>query len=110
MRLASRVLPRREAGALFEKWVFGSAPFLANMGHARNRPKRLAEKLLQIRKALGLSQKEMAERLGIEKSYNIVSKYERGKSLPTLREIVAYSRVVNIHSEQIVDDDLDLNL
>lgn len=80
------------------------------MGRARNRPKRLAEKLLQIRKALGLSQKEMAKRLGIEKSYNVVSKYERGKSLPALGEIVTYSRLVNVHSEQIVDDDLDLNL
>ena len=29
---------------------------LRNMGHARPRPKRLAEKLLQIREALGLSQ------------------------------------------------------
>ena len=80
------------------------------MGRARNRPKRLAEKLLQIRKALGLSQREMAKRLGSEKSYNIVSKYERGKSLPTLGEIVVYSRLVNVHSEVIVDDDLDLDL
>ena len=32
------------------------------MGHKR-RPKRLAEKLIQIREALGLSQQEMAERL-----------------------------------------------
>ena len=80
------------------------------MGHARRKPKRLAEKLLQIRKALGLPQRKMAERLGIEKAYNIILKYERGKSLPTLGEIVAYSRAVNVHSEQIVDDDLDLNL
>jgi transcriptional regulator with XRE-family HTH domain len=80
------------------------------MGRARNRPKRLAEKLLQIRKALGLSQREMAKRLGSEKSYNIVSKYERGNSLPTLGEIVAYSRLAKVHSEVIVDDDLDLDL
>src|SRR5215813_693023 len=33
------------------------------MGHARQRPKRLAEKSLQIRAALGLSQQEMADRL-----------------------------------------------
>ena len=90
-------------------WVFGSALVsLTNMGHAKNRPKRLAEKLLQIRKALGLSQMEMAKRIG--KSYNAVSKYERGKSLPTLGEIVAYSRLANVHSEVIVDDDVDLNL
>ena len=80
------------------------------MRRARNKPKRLAEKLLQIRKALGLSQREMAKRLRSEKSYNIVSKYERGTSLPTLVEIVVYSRLANVHSEAIVDDDLDLNL
>ena len=80
------------------------------MGHRRDRPKRLAEKLLKIREALGLSQKEMAARLGVEKAYNIISKYERGKSLPTPVELLAYSRAVNVHSEQIVDDDMDLNL
>jgi DNA-binding XRE family transcriptional regulator len=83
---------------------------LATRGPREKQTKRLAEKLLQIRKALGLSQREMAKQLGIEKSYNIVSKYERGKSLPTLGEIVVYSRLVNVHSEVIVDDDLDLDL
>jgi transcriptional regulator with XRE-family HTH domain len=55
------------------------------MGHARNRPKRLAEKLLQIRKALGLSQKEMAERLseraGVKITHKNISRYERNKSV-----------------------------
>ena len=36
------------------------------MGSVRRRPKRLAEKLLQIRNVLGLSQPEMLRRLGIE--------------------------------------------
>ncbi|HKV36590.1 MAG TPA: helix-turn-helix transcriptional regulator [Pyrinomonadaceae bacterium] len=80
------------------------------MDHARHRPKRLAEKLLQIREGLGLTQREMAERLGIEKSYNIISKYERNKSLPTLGELLAYARLANVFMNQIVDDDLDLNL
>ena len=59
------------------------------MGHVRRRPKRLAEKLLQIREALDLSQKEMAKRLGVEKSYNIISRYERDKSVPTLGVLLA---------------------
>jgi transcriptional regulator with XRE-family HTH domain len=58
------------------------------MGHKRRR-KRLAEKLLQIREALGLSQPEMAEQLneraGVKITYRNVSKYERDKSVPTLR-------------------------
>ena len=82
------------------------------MGHAKNRPKRLAEKLLQIRKALGLSQKEMAERLnqqaGVKITYRNVSKYERGKSVPYNEIVLAYARLANVTMNQIVDDDLDI--
>jgi transcriptional regulator with XRE-family HTH domain len=95
-------------------WVFGSALFSYDMGHARHRPKRLAEKLLQIRKTLGLSQREMAERLGeragIELTYKNVSKYERDKSVPYIEVALAYARLANVEMNQIVDDDLDLNL
>ena len=80
------------------------------MGHARNRPKRLAEKLLQIREALGLSQREMAERLGNYRTQNHfnISKYERGKSVPPIEVVLAYARVANVQMDQIVDDDLDI--
>ena len=80
------------------------------MGHVRPRPKRLAEKLIQIRKALGLSQREMAERLGIEKHYNIISRYERDKSVPYIEVVLAYARLANVRMAEIVDDDLDLTL
>jgi transcriptional regulator with XRE-family HTH domain len=79
------------------------------MGHARRRPKRLAEKLLQIRTALGLSQSEMVELLGIEMPYTNVSKYERYKSEPPIEILLAYTRVAKVEMTQIVDDDLDLN-
>ena len=78
------------------------------MGHAKNRPKRLAEKLLQIREALGLSQKEMAERLGNYTTHHHISKYERGRSVPPLEIVLAYSRLANVQIEQIVDDDQNL--
>jgi len=82
------------------------------MGHAKNRPQRLAEKLLQIREALGLSQKEMAERLneraGVKITYRNVSKYERGKSVPYNEIVLAYARLANVPMNQIVDDDLDI--
>ena len=80
------------------------------MGHARHRPKRLAAKLLQIRKALGLSQKEMAKLLGVERSYNIIARYERGRSEPYIEVILAYARAVGVEMEEIVDDDLELSL
>ena len=48
---------------------------------ARRKPERLAEKLLAIRTALGLSQPELHRRLGVEHliEYHIISRYEQGK-------------------------------
>jgi transcriptional regulator with XRE-family HTH domain len=84
------------------------------MGHARNRPDRLAEKLLQIREALGLSQKEMAERLseraGVAITHRNISKYERDKSVPFIEVVLAYARLASVEMNEIVDDDLDLPL
>jgi transcriptional regulator with XRE-family HTH domain len=80
------------------------------MRHVRNRPKRLAAKLLQIREALGLSQKEIAERLGIHRTHHHISQYERGKAVPFMEVLLAYSRLANATIDQIVDDDLDLPL
>ena len=77
------------------------------MGHAR-RPKRLPGKLLRIREALGLSQQEMAERLGNELTNKNISKYERARSMPPLEVVLACARLANVTMEQIVDDDLDL--
>ena len=80
------------------------------MSHAGRTPKRLAEKLRQIRKALGLSQREMAQRLGIDITPNNISRYERAKTAPTLTALLAYTHLAKVPMEQIVDDDLHLNL
>lgn len=80
------------------------------MGHARRRPKRLAEKLLQIRTALGLSQSEMVKRLKVEMSYRNISKYERDKSEPPIEILLAYARAANVSLARIVDDELELKL
>ena len=78
----------------------------------RNKPKRLGEKLLQIREALGLSQQEMAERLneraGVKITHRNISKYERDKSTPFIEIVLAYARLANVTIDSIVDDDLDL--
>ena len=80
------------------------------MGHARRRPKRLAEKLLQIRTTLGLSQTEMHSRLGVEDEipYTRISDYELDKREPTLMILLQYARVANVSMEVLVDDKLDL--
>jgi transcriptional regulator with XRE-family HTH domain len=80
------------------------------MGNARRRPQRLAEKLLQIRNALGLSQTEMWKRLGVEDevAYTRISDYELDKAEPTLMVLLQYSRAAGIHTEVLIDDDLNL--
>ncbi len=79
------------------------------MGNARPRPARLAEKLLQIRLALGLSQTEMLKRLGLEgMQYARISEYEQGIREPSLIVLLQYSRAAGIHMEVLADDELDL--
>jgi transcriptional regulator with XRE-family HTH domain len=80
------------------------------MGNARPRPSRLAEKLQQIRIALGLSQPEMLKRLGLEESmqYARISEYETGTREPTLLTLLQYARVAGVHMEALVDDELNL--
>lgn len=80
------------------------------MGNPRPRPRRLAEKLLQIRTGLGLSQTQMLERLGFSDTmhYGRISEYEQDKREPTLMTLLAYARAASVHLEDIVDDDFDL--
>jgi transcriptional regulator with XRE-family HTH domain len=80
------------------------------MGHARSRPQRLAEKLLMIRNALGISQTELWKRLGVEDEipYTRISDYELDKSEPTLMILLQYARVAGVHMEALVDDELNL--
>lgn len=80
------------------------------MGNIRPRPKRLAEKLLQIRTALGLSQPKLLRRLGVEDQidYTTISKYELDKNEPPLEILLQYAHIAGLHMEDIVDDSLDL--
>ena len=80
------------------------------MGTARPKPERLAEKLRQIRLALGLSQPEMLKRLGLEEAmqYARISEYETGQREPSLLTLLAYSRVAGVHMELLADDELNL--
>lgn len=78
------------------------------MGHSRPRPKRLAAKLLQIRRSLGLSQTQMVQRLGVDTPYTNLSKWELDRNEPNLMVLLAYSRLTGIPVETLIDDDLDL--
>jgi transcriptional regulator with XRE-family HTH domain len=74
----------------------------------RQRPKRLGEKLLQIRLSFGLSQNEMISRLGVEVTQNTLSSYELGNREPSLLILLAYARLAGVQMEVLADDEMDL--
>jgi transcriptional regulator with XRE-family HTH domain len=80
------------------------------MGSVRERPERLAEKLLHIRTALGLSQGGMLNRLGRgETGYrHYISDFETGKREPPLKLLLEYAQAANVYVEALIDDELDL--
>ena len=76
---------------------------------SKNRPKNLAQKLLQIRYALGLSQSEMLRCLGAEStSTGRISEYETGLREPSLWMLLNYGRVARVHVETLIDDNATL--
>jgi transcriptional regulator with XRE-family HTH domain len=76
----------------------------------RRKQKRLAEKLLQIRLALGLSQNEILRSIGAEDDLyrTNISNYELGEREPPLYVLLGYARLAGVCLDVIVDDDLDL--
>jgi transcriptional regulator with XRE-family HTH domain len=81
------------------------------MGRAsKGKPVRLAEKLLQIRLTLGLSQNEMIRRLGAsaEILQASISGYELGTRIPPLNIILQYAQVAGVCTDTLLNDDLDL--
>jgi transcriptional regulator with XRE-family HTH domain len=75
---------------------------------ARLKPKRLAEKLIQIRTMLELSQNELIRKLEVELTQNRISEYETGKGEPPLPVLLRYARLVGISTDTLIDDELDL--
>jgi transcriptional regulator with XRE-family HTH domain len=80
------------------------------MGNERFRPKRLGNKLRQLRLALGLSQTEMVKRLGLEDElwYTQISSYELGRRDPPLRILLQYARAAGVSTDVLIDDESDL--
>jgi transcriptional regulator with XRE-family HTH domain len=76
----------------------------------RVRPKRLAEKLRQIRTALDLTQAELLRKLDIEglATQSKISEFESGRRDPSLLILLQYSRLAGVHMEDLVDDEADL--
>lgn len=77
---------------------------------SRTKSSRLAEKLLQIRLALGLSQSGILEHLGFSEELfrSNVSQYELGTREPSLPVLLQYARAANVWVDVLIDDNLDL--
>jgi transcriptional regulator with XRE-family HTH domain len=76
----------------------------------RQRPRRLAAKLLQVRQALGYSQEQMLAALGLnEKVFpSAISGYELGTREPSLIVLLKYARLAGVIMDVLVDDEMDL--
>ena len=60
----------------------------------------LSEKILQLRKALGLSQEQLAEQVGV--SRQSISKWETGQSVPELDKLVILSQVFGVSTDELL--------
>lgn len=82
------------------------------MGSARRPvPAHLAEKLLQVRQRLGLSQSQMLRSLGDTKTKihaAHLSEYESGKREPPLTVLLQYARAAGVPVEVLIDDEYEL--
>lgn len=78
--------------------------------HARRRPRRLAEKLLEVRNAFGDSQNGLIRRLGLddELTQSDISAFERGSREPPLYVLLKYSELTRIWVNALIDDAQDL--
>ena len=76
----------------------------------RRTPKRLPEKLKQIRMELGLSQNEMIRRMGLEEELTReeLSSFELGRRQPNLMTLWAYANAANIYVDALILDTVDL--
>lgn len=76
----------------------------------REKTRYLAEKLLRIRTALGLSQEHLLQFLDLTDYYHYtrISIWERGRREPPIKVLLAYARVVGISTDVLIDDDLEL--
>jgi transcriptional regulator with XRE-family HTH domain len=74
------------------------------------RTARLAEKLLHIRDALGLSQNEMIQHLGLEDVLyrSNISGFEVGEREPPLPVLLEYARAAGVSVDALIDDEMNL--
>jgi len=63
----------------------------------------LSDNIIQFRKALGLSQEQLAEQIGV--SRQSISKWETGQSTPDLDKLLALSRLFGVTTDTLLGND-----
>lgn len=66
---------------------------------------RLSEKILELRKADGLSQEQLAEKIGITRQS--ISKWESGESLPEIERLIELSKIFHVTVDYLVNESSD---
>jgi len=66
----------------------------------------LGNNLFQARKKCGLSQEEVAEKLGV--SRQTISKWETDETLPDIRQAKQMARLYNLSLDELIEFDVDL--
>lgn len=64
---------------------------------------KLSEKIIRLRKGRGLSQEELAERLGV--SRQAVSRWESGMALPDAGNLRQISRLFEVSADYLLDEE-----
>ena len=65
----------------------------------------LADKIIELRKKNGLSQEELAEKVGV--SRQSVSKWEGAQSVPDLNKILALSEIFGVSTDYLLKDSIE---
>ncbi len=64
----------------------------------------IGKKIMELRKKSGLSQEELAEKIGVARQ--TISKWELGETSPDLRESKELSKIFNVSLDELTDNDI----
>ena len=66
----------------------------------------LADKIIELRKKNGMSQEELAEKLGV--SRQSISKWEGAQSVPDMSRILAMADLFGVSTDYLLRDDMEM--
>lgn len=64
----------------------------------------IGKKIMELRKKNGLSQEELAEKVGVARQ--TISKWELGETAPDLKQSKELSKIFNVSLDELIDNDI----